>query len=373
MASAPLILSKTESGFLASVPRARPDTVFVLSYFDGSLRSFQGAPGRFDRTGSRWAYVVDQSQRFSTSELRIPARGDVYHFAVSFESAWHVTDAEAVVRSNIGDGEPVVAGFLRSAMWPLGRQFEGIDAQGAEEAIARVLRPPMEVGSGLTLDGVTVRLVIDPRLSDSSVADDEELRRQRLVQARVNHVRAIVPDLPPALAINYGTHPDDTGALVQWISEARQQDKHHQLALLDRFLAHGIVTEADGDQLRSMLLGGGVAAAPPALGSGQQQAPLALGPAPAHAPPPAPASGGAFGPALGSALPTTPPPLPSQASTSSRPYAPHHHGPQDQPLAAAAPPTRESPEHTASAPAPTASTSQDGVAEWKPLKRRPRP
>src|SRR4051794_31754683 len=115
---APLILDKFEAGMLKGMPRAQPDTVFVLSYADSGLRTFHRAPGFADRTGSKWCYVVDRSQRFSSGELRIPAYGGVYFFSAWYDAAWQVSDAEAVVQANLRAGDPVVAGFLKSALWP---------------------------------------------------------------------------------------------------------------------------------------------------------------------------------------------------------------------------------------------------------------
>jgi hypothetical protein len=387
----PLIMNRFESGLLATMPRARPDAAFVLSYGDGRMRTFARAPGFADRAGSKWCYVVDKSQRFSSGELRIPARGSVYYFSTWFDAAWQVTDPEAVVRANLEVGEPVVSGFLKSTLWPLGRRFDPDDAQQVEEAAARMLQPPLPVGSGLTLNGLTVRLSIDTRQADSVTAVDEDTRRRDLVRARVEELRRLVGNHDPLLVLHLAEHPSDTGATLELINQSRQQDAQNRLALLDRLLASDIITEADGDLLRPMLLGGstpaiGAGATPalaPAASSGGRWAvpvlssgppvPPALPPTPGSAspgptPPPAPTPPAQAAPAAV----VVPPPRPDPRGPRDQPRGTRggtsagtpEAGPRDQPRGA-----RPDPVPDGSAPAP--SGGSNGVVRWKPLKRPP--
>ncbi len=336
----PLIIQKLESNLMTAPPRTRPDAVFVLSYRDGSIRTFRGGPGFGDRSGSKWCFVVDTSQRFSSGELQIPARGDVSYFQVWFDAGWQVNDPEAIVRDNIEIGEPVVAGFLKDAFWSRGRRFDPRDVQGVEEEIVRTVRPPLVIGSGLALTALTVRFAMDPRLQGYGVDTEDDVHRGRLEEARMHRLRSLVDDDESFLLYHLVQHRDDTGTVLQMITQARERNEQLRLDLLDRMLKEGFIQDGDIGPLRdSILSGGGL----PALPTGTRGA--TPRPVPAIAPSPSTPS------------PSTPPPAaPYPMVVPGVAVGPDPDGPQDLPPA------------TQPDPPPT------GVVGWRDLKnRQPRP
>ena len=168
---------------------------------------------------------------------------------------------------------------------------------------------------------MSLRLAVDSRQVENAVADDAETRRQQQVQARVNQLRALLPTADPALVLHVATHSDDTAAGLELLNQTRQHDANYRLALLDRMFQNGILTDADGDALRQMVLGGS-GAPPPSVGAGPQQA-ATLTPGP---PPPAgtPVLGGGGSwnvPVLGAA-PAAPAPPALQPSSPQPPAGP---------------------------------------------------
>jgi hypothetical protein len=291
--TSPLIIQKLESGLMTAAPRPGPNAVFVLSYNDGGLKIFQRGLGFTDRAGSRWCYVVDVSQRFSSGELQIPARGDIYYFQAWFDAGWQVSDAEAIVRNNIEFGEPLVSGFLSDALWRKGRCFDPEDVQGAEEEILRSIRPPLVIGSGLTLTALTVRLALDTRQATRGDEVRNDVHVGRLERARVQRLRGLVDGDESFLMIHLAQHPGDTGAVLQMITQARERNDQLRLGLLDRMLEKGFIQDADIGPLRDSILGGG---GMPALQPGSYTGPVHPNPAlvqyPAPSPPPTSLSSG---------------------------------------------------------------------------------
>lgn len=261
----PLIIKRSESGWIATMPRARPDTVFVLSYADGGLKTFRHAPGMSERAGSRWCHVVDVSQRFSSGELTIPARGDAFFFQAWFDAGWQVGDAEAVVRNNIEYGEPVVSGFLSDAMWRRGRRYDPDDVAGAEEEITRAIHPPVQIGSGLVLTALNVRLALDSRQATAASEDFDEDRAGRRQADRMRRLRSLVDGDESFLLMHLAEHQGDTGAVLNMLMQARERNDKTRMELLDRMLKEGFIQDADIAGLRDSVLGGG---GMPALPSG---------------------------------------------------------------------------------------------------------
>ena len=324
-----LIIQKRESSLMKAPPRTRPDAVIVLSYRDGSVRTFRGGAWFGSRANSKWCFVVDTSQRFSSGELQIPARGDVAYFQGWFDAGWQVSDPEAIVRNNIEVGEPVVAGFLKNEFWRRGRHFDPRDVQGAEEEIVRTIRPPLAIGSGLALTALTVRLAMDPRLRGSDEEWEDDAHVGRLEQARMQRLRGLVHDDESFLLYHLVQHRDDTGAVLDLITQARERNEKLRLDLLDRMLERGFIQDGDIGPLRDSILGGGAVLALPQ------------------------------GPAGGAAPPTpaiTPAITPNPVVVPGRPVGPDPDGPEDLPAAAQPQPD----------PAPPA----DGVASWRNLRDR---
>ncbi len=347
----PLITKRFESGWIASMPRARPDTVFVLSYADGGLKTFRHAPGMSERAGSRWCHVVDVSQRFSSGELTIPARGDAFFFQAWFDAGWQVGDAEAVVRNNIEYGEPVVAGFLSDAMWRRGRRYDPDDVAGAEEEIAQAIRPPVQIGSGLVLTALNVRLALDSRQATAASEDFDEDRAARRQADRMRHLRSLVDGDESFLLMHLAEHRGDTGAVLNMLMQARERNDRTRMELLDRMLDKGFIQDADIAGLRDSVLGGGGMPALPSRNSAGLPLPpgsLPPGPPPTHAGPAAP----------------YPASRPYPAAAPAAPVRPDPDGPQDQ-LGTAAAPVAPAPQAEPDAPT-------DGVAGWRDLRSRPR-
>jgi hypothetical protein len=61
--SSGVILRTVDSGFFNASPKAHPSNIYVVSYRDGRIRSFTGAPSAGDRWGSRYCYIVDTAER----------------------------------------------------------------------------------------------------------------------------------------------------------------------------------------------------------------------------------------------------------------------------------------------------------------------
>ena len=328
----PLIITKSESRLMAAMPRPRPDAVIVLAYSGGGVKTFRHAPGMADRSGSKWCYVIDVAQHFSSGELTIPARGDVYFFRAWFDAGWQVSDPEEVVRHNIEHGEPVVSGFLSDALWRRGRAHDPDDAQGAEDEIRSAVRPPLAMGCGLALSALNVRLSLDSREADAAATDAEEARAGRRQTERVRRLRTLVDGDESLLLLHLSQHPGDTTTVLQMVTQARERNDRVRLELLDRMLKEGFIQDADIGPLRDSVLGGGGLVALPSGG------PPPAGPAAYPATVSVPSGPAATGPYPG----------PTVA------HGPGPGAPQDQPA-------------TAADPAPDA---DNGVVRWRDLRDR---
>lgn len=263
--SSPVILERFESGLLASVPRPRPDTVFVLSYNGGELRTYVRTPTMIERRGSKYCFVVDASERHSHGKLRIPSMGDIYFFAVEYNAVWYVTDPAAVVRRNVTDADGLVRGFLRDSLWRVGRSYGPSEVQAAEDEITRNLRPPFDLGNGLTLTGLSVRLVLDKRQALATQEVHADAHRGQLEQNRIMRLRQLVDGDESFLLLHLAQHPDDTKSVLQMLADTRERNDQIRLGLLDRMLDRGFIQDADIAGLRNSVLGGHSA---PALPSG---------------------------------------------------------------------------------------------------------
>lgn len=254
--SSPVILQQIHAGFIASIPKPRPDAVFVLSYGGGGLKTFTRTPPVSERIGSKYCYIVDTSQRHASGSLRIPAMGDIYFFQLRYDATWQVTDPEAVVRRNVSDGDAVVAGFLQDALWRIGRSYPAGDAQGAEDKARRSLRVPFDSGGGLTVTWLSVRLTLDERQSGAAVEVDTDAHTGRLARSRVQRLRALLDGDESFLLLHLAQHPEDTGSVLQMLATSRERNEQMRLGLLDRMLDRGFIQDADIGPLRASILGG---------------------------------------------------------------------------------------------------------------------
>jgi hypothetical protein len=255
--SSPVIIERLDSGMLTRTPKTRPDVVFVLSYGDQRLRTFTRNPVLVERQGARYCYVIDASQRHTSGNLRVPARDDVFFFAVHYDATWRVTDPEQVVRANVTDADALVDGFLSRMMWPMGRAHYADDVAGAEADIVRGLRVPQDIGDGLTLLGVTVRMVLDQDQSSAAKDVFADAHAGRIERTRVDRLRQLVTGDEDLLMLHLAQHPSDTETILQMVTGARQRNDDVRLSLLDRMLQNGFVEEADIGPLRDSILGGG--------------------------------------------------------------------------------------------------------------------
>jgi hypothetical protein len=274
--SSPIILQKIDAGLIASIPKPRPDAVFVLSYGGGGLKTFNRTPPMSERIGSKYCYIVDLSERHTSGSLRIPAMGDVYFFQLGYDATWQVTDPEVVIRRNIGDGDAVVAGFLRDALWQIGRSYPPSAVQGAEDEARRYLEPPFDLGGGLAVTWLSIRLALDERQSEAAVEVDADAHSGRLARTRVQRLRGLLDGDESFLLLHLAQHPEDTGSVLQMITTSRERNEQLRLGLLDRMLERGFVQDADIGPLRDSILGApGSLVLPPS-----RPLPPALAPAP---------------------------------------------------------------------------------------------
>lgn len=280
--SSPVILQQIDAGLTSSMPKPRPDAVFVLSYSGGVLKTFTRTPPMSKRMGSKYCYVVDTSERHTGGTLRIPARGDVYFFAVTFDSNWQVTDPQIVIRRNVRDGDAVVAGYLEDALWRMSRSYPPDDVQGAEDEARQSLRAPFDLDGGLTVTRLSLRLTLDERQSGAAVEVDADIQAGRLAGSRVQRLRNLLDGDESFLLLHLAQHPDDTGSVLQMLAAARERGEQSRLGLLDRMLDRGFIQDADIGPLRDSILGNPNASALP---PGRPVPPAALPPGPVPAQP----------------------------------------------------------------------------------------
>ncbi len=264
--SAPIILDKIVSGMLGSVPRPTPSAAYVLSYSSGELRLFTRAPSMSDRMGSKYCFIVDASERHTSGTLSIPTRGDIYFFQVEFEASWYVSDPAAVVRRNATHGDELISSYLSNAMWRLGRNHPPNDAQGAEDEILQSLHAPWDLGNGITLTGISTRVVLDQRQSGSVAEIDADAHTGILEKNRFTRLRARLDDGDQSFVLEHlSQHPGDTGSVLQMLAATRERNEQTRLALFDRLVSQGYIQDADIGPLRDMILGG---SSTPALTAG---------------------------------------------------------------------------------------------------------
>ena len=339
--SDPIIMDKIVTGMLSTVSRPSPTAFYVLSYNGGDLRVFTRSPGIADRLGSKYCFTVDASERHSAGMLQIPARGDVYFFQVHFESSWYVSDPLSIVRRNAVHGDELITSFLSNHMWRLGRAHAPDDAQGAEDDILASLSTPWDMGNGLTLTGITARVVLDDHRSTAVKELDSDSHTGQLEQRRYSRVRNRLADGDQSLILEHlAQHPEDTGSILQMMASNRDRTEQNRIAMFDRLVAQGFIDESDVGSLRDSVLGGSTALPTGSSGRPEPQAIIPI-------------------------APSTPAPGPMHPHGGSAPWA--DAGARGAPV----PPPR-TPQYEDVDPAeeqPTAAAPQGGVAAWKPIGR----
>jgi hypothetical protein len=340
--SSGIILHTVESSFFSSPPKAHPSNIYVVSYNDGRVRSFTGAPSASDRWGSRFCYIVDTAERRVSDSFTVPTAIDAYSFTVEAAATWKVTDPEAVVRANLSDGNEVVLARLQDELWGIGRGFRPDDVVGAEAAARAVLAGVRQLDEGVTVLRSTARFRVDTHLTTAVLERDQDSHRGSLDEQKMARLRRMFEGSEDAVLLHLLQHPDDTGTVLQMMTEARERNQTAQFGLLDRLLEHGLITDADAQPLRDSLLGPGTPSVT------MRPITRRATPAAIAAPPPDPG-------------PPAPPPLPGRKT-----YAVSDDPPSGPP--ASTRPVSPPPSNPQAAdPVPQAG----GVKKWKSLKKNP--
>lgn len=362
--SSGVILQTVESRLFSAPPKAHPSNIYVVSYNDGSIRAFTGAPSAADRLRSRFCYIVDTAERRVRNSFTVPTSTDAYAFTIEVEATWKVTNPEAVVRANLSDGNEIVLARLRDELWVIGRDYSPEDAAGAEMAARSALSRTRELDEGLTILRAAARFQVDARLIAAVIERDQDTHQGNLDWQKMGRLRQMVDGSDDAVVLlHLMQHPDDTSSVLQMMADARDKNQAVRLGLLDRILEHNLITDADAQPLRDAVLGQPISssvvkmrpiiprAMPSALPSGTPQA--------------SPSTGSA-GPDQASA------PSSTAATTGSRPskkvYAVVDVSPPDP----SADPSRAKPSQPAQAdpePAPEHAPAPGRVKGWKPLKK----
>ncbi len=346
--SSGVILRTVDSGFFNAPPKAHPSNIYVVSYSDGRIRSFTGAPSAADRWGSRYCYIVDTAERRVQKSFSIPTSVDAYSFTTEVEATWKVTDPEAVVRANLSDGNVVVLARLQDELWIVGRQFAPQDVAGAEVAARSALRRLRDLDEGITVLRSSARFREDRHLSTAVLERDQDTHQGSREERRMQLLRRLVNGSDESvLLIHLMQHPDDTATVLQIMSDARDRNQTAQFGLLDRLLDHHLITDADAQPLRDRVLG--APSTPPAT-----MRPITSRATPPALPPTAP-------PPAATPVPATPGPQAAAGGTAPAKKV-YVVGDADVTGQAAAPDPQPGPD-------PAAPTG--GVKKWKSVKKNP--
>lgn len=255
--SSGVIVQTLEAGVFKAPPKAHPSSVYVLSYKDGSVRSFPGAPSVTERRGSRFCYVVDTSEHGVTGECIVASAVDAYSFTVEMNATWRVTDPAAAVQDNLADGGATVIGWLTDQLWQVGRQFPPRLAAEAETEARRLLQGAHSLTQGITVTAAAARFRGDSTLDVGTKALDEDSLQGALELQRVTRLKDRLANGDNALLLEHLLqHPEDTPTLINMIAASNQQDQAVRLGLLKDLMDRGMITDADLDGFRAALLGG---------------------------------------------------------------------------------------------------------------------
>ena len=259
MPDAPVVIVEAfESGVFIPPPKAQASAVYVVLYKDGQTRAFTGPPSIGDRWGSRVTYMVDMSVHAVTRTYTARSADDAYSFSVELSATWQATDAVAVTRGGITDGNAVV-GPLQDEIWRVARQFGPQDSAGAEQATRSALaRLAGTVSSGITLLTAAARFQADSRITEAQRTLDRDTLAGRLEEERLTRLRKRFDGTEEgAIREHLLQHPEDTLNVVKMLAAGREREQELKLTLLKEALDRGFITDADAQPFRDYLLGAG--------------------------------------------------------------------------------------------------------------------
>jgi hypothetical protein len=367
------VIQTVDAGFFTAPPKAHPSRVYVVSYRDGHLRSFSGAPSAAERISSKFCYLVDTSEQYASSTCTVTSAVDAYSFSVELTAAWRVTDPEAAVRADLSDGSSLVLGSLQDTVWQIARSFQPDRAASAESAVRASLEGAIPLGAGITVLRAVARFRADAAVTKATVSRDTAAHEGTLERERMALLRDMFDGSEAsALVLHLLRHPGDTGSALTTLKDNREKeqalrlalqdrDRQHYLAILDRALDNNLINDADAQPLRDLLFGQSAGAG---LTGSAAMVPIASKPA-LSLPPGVTASGTAA--ALSNGAPGSAQATGGQAPSSPSPVV-QGYVVEDVPVSGPV----EDAGPTAPAPASPASpgAAPGGVREWKPLKKR---
>jgi hypothetical protein len=360
------VVQAVDAGLFTAPPKAHPSRVYVVSYRDGHLRLFSGAPTAAERITARFCYLVDTSEQHATSTCTVTSAVDAYSFSVELSATWRVTDPEAAVRADLSDGTAMVVATLQDAIWQIARGYRPEQAAVAEQAVRASLATQIPLASGITIVRAVARFRADAAVTSATVDRDAVAHKAELDRNRMAALSELFDGSEAgALMIHLLQHPDDTATALGTLKDNREKeqalrlalvdrDRQHYLAMLDRALDNNLINDADAQPLRDILFG---QAASATLTGSVTMVPLASRP-PLSLPQGALASGA--GAASGLGAPST-----SQAAgrqePASEPQVAQGYVVEDVDVPAE--------DDTPNPPASPPGSAPGGVVGWKPIKK----
>lgn len=122
-----------------------------------------------------WVYEVDVTPRTLEFRTTLPTQGDAFVFSARVAATWVVRDPAQVVTTGGVDGAALVRAFLEAEMPRISRRHHVVKAEAAEEEIrARLAHQPVELGYGIGLAGLTVRIELDGEAKAAAAAAVKE-------------------------------------------------------------------------------------------------------------------------------------------------------------------------------------------------------
>jgi hypothetical protein len=365
--SSSVILQTVDAGIFKLPPKAHASNVYVVSYRNGDVRLFSGVPSMVDRGGGSFCYIVDVAERRVTSSSTVTSAADAYSFTVEVAATWKVTDPVAVVRAGLADGDDVVLGCLQDDLWTIGRRYLPEHANAAEAAARDALSGARSLAEGITVLRATARFRADSHLTAAVLDRDTDRHQGSLEEDRLHRLRQWFDGSEEsAILLHLLQHRDDTGTVLQMLTDGRDKAQAIRLTLLDRMLEHKLITDADAQPLRDQVLGPAVAPPVTMRPIKARATPLALPPAVAGSvvPDPAQPNTAWLPSAAGPPAPQQPEDQPWQAPPASSP-------PAGQQPAGQQPVANEDPNSASGSGTRDGNGQAGGVREWKTLRKRP--
>lgn len=255
--SSNVILQTLDAGFFKAPPKAHPSCAYVVSYKDGTVRSFPGAPPASARRGGQYCYIIDTAEHRAAGQCAVPSSVDAYSFTVEMNARWKVTDAEAIVRENVSDGSAAVLDWLKDQLWQVARQFLPEQAGLAEAEARSALQVARPLSQGITVLAAAARFRGDSRLTDGRVALDTDSLQGQIDQQRHTRLKQRLDGGDGSAVLEHLLqHPEDTGTVLAMMASGRERNQTLQLGILKELLDKGLITDADAQPLRDAVLGG---------------------------------------------------------------------------------------------------------------------